>query len=285
MIFHRIWSPIVWSALALMVAGGMSSARAQDTTVTSSPATVESPATPATDPAAAGATTGAAAAGAAATGAAATTTPATAAATAPAAVAKPGPSAPPKAEPPVGLLQMVGADNTQKQIDAAKVDEQRNNDLLAALDADRRDAHTNADVGKSEVDILNKQIDIAKKTKNDTLRLQLERQKKIQELERTRREYLAKVKDAERDVAQKEKDYAQAKRRRLETQLALINRNESRGPSTVPDPETAKLERQLLLQYREEADKRKAAADRQKEVADQTLQLYDAQAKLAASIK
>jgi len=284
MIFQRIGSPMVWSALAMVAAGGMSSARAQDTTVTSSPATVDSPAAPATDPATAGAATGAAA-GAAATGAAATTTPATAAATAPAAaVAKAGPSTPPKAEPPVGLLQMVGADNTQKQIDAAKVDEQRNNDLLAALDSDRRDAHTNADVGKSEVDILNKQIDIAKKTKNDTLRLQLERQKKVQELERTRREYLAKVKDAERDVAQKEKDYAQAKRRRLETQLALIKRNESRGPSTIPDPETAKLERQLLLQYRDEADKRKAAADRQKEVADQTLQLYDAQAKLAASI-
>ena len=239
------------------------------------------PNSPSPNPNAAAAPDPAAAPAAAPAQAAPAQVPAPAAAVAPAA-------APRTVAQELGFIDVIPVrdhDRIQRQIDLAKSNAREADAALATATEARSRTKAMLEVKKQEISTINARIKLADKSKQETEKITLTAEKKVNETQKAFLERREALHEAEIDEAKAAKHLADATTRSLELESQLAERRQTRpqGPAADPtavlreDAVIRELERKTLDAQQKQAQAQKDLAARDEDIAKRRVELYQAQ--------
>jgi hypothetical protein len=207
---------------------------------------------------------------------------------APAAVAAQA-AAPPTVDSLAMVVVLSLPDDLRRRAGQSAADEQAARQLVDQARQEERRLEALIGIQKSEIQTVDKRMDLAKKEKRDADRKTLEGEKKALELrlrmmERWRDVHIATVRASElaREAARKFREAAEA-------ELQLLDLRAATGSAAPTDSavrvfETGQQQENLIRQTRrvlesrrDEAETRRQLADRQRDLAEKQLQLLEAQ--------
>lgn len=180
---------------------------------------------------------------------------------------------------PVRAVEGMSRDREQ-----AAVDEQVARDSADGLRAEVSRAKARIDIHKSELETVRKRLELAKKEKRESDRLDLEAVRKAGEADLRLLERLRELQDSRLSLMSARGDAARAWKRAVEAEQALAARRAAAArpemavsPAPIPDPEARRAARRVLELQRDAAIQRRDVADREREVAQRQLDVLDAQ--------
>lgn len=256
-------------------------APAPNTTTAPAPAPTAAPApAPTTAPAAAPAQAPAAAPTAAPAPAATATQAPTAAAAAP--------TMAPSVGKALGFIDVIPAREPariQRQLDIARNTSTEADARLATATEARSTTKGSIEVKKQEISTIDSRIKLADKSKQETEKVTLNAQKRVQERQKSFLERREALHASEIDEAKAMKKLAAASTRALELELQLAQKRQIRpqGPAANPastlesDEVIHELERKTLEALRLQAQAQKDLASKDEDIAKRRLELYQAQ--------
>ena len=232
---------------------------------------------------------------------AAAPTPAPAAAPAPAPAVAPAPAAAAVAAPApqtvaqaLGFIDVIPArdpERIQRQLDLAKSNAREADANLAAATDMRARTKGMIEVKKQEISTIDARIKLADKSKQETDKITLTAEKKVNERQKTFLERREALHAAEVEEAKAAKKLSDATIKSLELELQLSQRRQARAKTPVGDATTTlsqdevirELERKTLEAQRQQAQTQKDLAARDEDIAKRRLELYQAQAAATGS--
>jgi hypothetical protein len=219
--------------------------------------------------------------------------PAAAPTAAPAAVPAPAAAAAPAAPPQtvaqaLGFIDVIPArepERIQRQLELAQSNAREADANLATATEARSKTKGQLEVKKQEISTINARIKLADKSKQETEKITLTAEKKVNETQKAFLESREALHAAEIDEAKAAKQLAAATTRALELELQLAQRRQTRpqGPTADPtavlreDAVIRELERKTLEAQRQQAQAQKDLAAKDEDVAKRRLDLYQAQ--------
>jgi hypothetical protein len=194
----------------------------------------------------------------------------------------------------LGFIDVVPArdpERIQRQLDLAKSNAREAEDNLAAATESRTRTKGMLEVKKQEISTIEARIKLADKSKQETDKITLGAEKKVNELQKTFLERREALHAAEIDEAKAAKKLAEATTRALDLELQLAQRRATRTPGPSADPTTTlkqdevirELERKTLDAQRMQAQAAKDLAAKDEDIAKRRQELYQAQAAAAGS--
>lgn len=217
--------------------------------------------------------------------------PAAAPAPQPAAAPAPAPSRQTVAQA-LGFIDVIPArdpERIQRQLDLAKSNAREADANLAAATDMRARTKGMIEVKKQEISTIDARIKLADKSKQETDKITLNAEKKVNERQKTFLERREALHAAEIEEAKAAKKLADATTKSLELELQLAQRRQARGPNADPttvlkqDEVIRELERRTLEAQRQQAQAQKDLASKDEDIAKRRLDLYQAQAAATGS--
>jgi hypothetical protein len=206
---------------------------------------------------------------------------------APAATAAPA-AAPRTVAQELGFIDVIPARDIpriQRQLDLAKSNGREADAALATATEARSKTKGMLEVKKQEISTINARIKLADKSKQETDKITLTAEKKVNETQKAFLDRRQALHEAEIDEAKAAKRLADATTRSLELELQLAERRQTRpqGPAAEPtavlreDAVIRELERKTLEAQQQQAQAQKDYAARNEDIAKRRLELYQAQ--------
>ena len=214
-----------------------------------------------------------------------------AAAAAPAAA----PAAPPQTiAQALGFVDVIPArepERIQRQIDLVKNNGREADAAMQTASENRSKTKAMLDVKKQEISTIDARIKLADKSKDETEKITLNAEKKVNETQKAFLERRQALHASEVDEAKAAKQLANSTTRALELEMQLAQRRQTRpqGPGADPtavlkaDAVIRELERRTLEAQREQAQAQKDLAAKDEDIAKRRLELYQAQTAASGS--
>jgi len=185
------------------------------------------------------------------------------------------------------VLVFPTTEQSRRTFDQAEEDLRKAQEAQDRVRTERAGTQARTEILKSELQTVKKRLDLAKKEKNEGERLSLEKQRGEAEVQLRLLDRWRQVHDAAAKTAEAQKEVAQARRRTTEAEISLAEKRDERrvrlatdstAVLTSMDDEVRRAIRRAIEFRRDEADKRRGFAERERDLAQQQLTLLDAQA-------
>jgi hypothetical protein len=225
--------------------------------------------------------------------------PAPAAAPAPSAAAAAAPAAAPAPTPQtvaqaLGFVDVIPArepERIQRQIDLVKNNGREADAAMQTATDNRAKTKAMVDVKKQEISTIDARIKLADKNKNDTEKITLNAEKKVNETQKAFLERRQALHASEIDEAKAAKQLANSTTKALELEIQLAQRRQTRPQGPGADPTAAlkadavirELELKTLEAQRQQAQAQKDLAAKDEDIAKRRLELYQAQTAASGS--
>ena len=221
-----------------------------------------------------------------------------------AAPAAPAPSAAAAAAPAAAPAQTVAQalgfidviptrspDRIQRQLEIAKANAREADVNIAASTEAKTRTKGMVEVKKQEISTIDARIKLADKSKQETDKITLQAEKKVNERQKEFLERRGALHSTEVDEAKAAKKLAEATTKALELEQQLAQRRASRVQGPTADPTTVlkqdevirELERKTLEAQQQQAQAQKDLAAKDEDIAKRRLELYQAQAAATGS--
>jgi hypothetical protein len=185
----------------------------------------------------------------------------------------------------IDVIPVRDPERIQRQLDLAKSFAREADANLATATEARSRTKAQLEVKKQEISTINARIKLADKSKQETEKITLTAEKKVNETQKTFLESREALHAAEINEAKAAKQLASSTTRALELELQLAQRRQTRpkGPAADPtavlreDAVIRELERKTLEAQQQQAQAQKDLAAKDEDIAKRRLELYRAQ--------
>ncbi len=191
----------------------------------------------------------------------------------------------------IDIIPVRSPDRIQRQLDIAKTNLREADANVAAATEAKTRTKGMIEVKKQEISTIDARIKLADKSKQETDKITLEAEKKVNERQKAFLERRGALHATEVDEAKAAKKLAEASTKALELEQQLAQRRASRSQGPTADPTTVlkqdevirELERKTLEAQQQQAQAQKDLAARDEDIVKRRLDLYQAQAAATGS--
>ena len=179
------------------------------------------------------------------------------------------------------VVPVRSADAMRRDREEAAVAEQVANDSAGLLRVEVSRARARIDIHKSELETIKKRLELAKKEKRESDRLDLDNARKAKETDLRLLERVRSMQEARQRLAEAQRDAARAAKRAVESEQTL----EARRAEQSTDEEVRRTTRRVLELQRDAASQKGEMAARARDLAQRQLEVLDAQAAVLGSAR
>lgn len=177
------------------------------------------------------------------------------------------------------VVPVRSADDMRRDREDAAVGEQVANDSADQLRVEVSRARARLDIHRSELETIKKRLELAKKEKRESDRLELESARKGKETELRLLERMRAMQEARQRLAEAQRDAARARKRAVESEQTL----EARRADQANDVEVQRTAKRVLELRRDAATQLSEMAARERDLAQRQLEVLEAQAAVLAT--
>jgi hypothetical protein len=188
-------------------------------------------------------------------------------------------------DPGMAVLPPRGLDRIEAELELARSELHTAEAEKAAAGERRSRRQGEAEVKKHEISTLEARTKLAEKMKDESGKASVTAEKKVGEREKVLLEREADLHKTEVEVADKRRALAEASQEALGTELEVARRRQERSRVTVAGPEASQLDQVIrelegkaLEAQRHRAQARADLADKEKQLVDRRIEIFQAQA-------
>ena len=179
------------------------------------------------------------------------------------------------------VVPVRSADDMRRDREAAAVAEQVAGDSADQLRVEVSRARARIEIHRSELETIKKRLELAKKEKRESDRLDLENARKAKEVELRLLERVRAMQEARHRLAEAQRDAARARKRAVESEQTL----EARRADQANDEEVQRTAKRVLELRRDAATQLSETAARERDLAQRQLEVLEAQAAVLATVR